>query len=153
MATAVAAVALFCLLYPWAPPWVTSEEIAHHINVMYDSEIALIDAEAWTPGAPVSEPQIFSEILLPQPQRWRELTLGRHSATAYDLAGPDSPKRATLLVIDRRVRGLNVRPPTVPSSTHGRCIGVWQSETQVFALIVEGTVHDYEQIIASQAFA
>src|SRR5262245_12127293 len=153
LATAAAAVALFCLLYPWAPPWVTSEEIAQQINVMYDSEIALIEDEAWTAGAPVSEPPVFSWLLLPQPQRWRELTLGRYPAAAYDLAGPGVPKRATLLVIDRRVRGLDYRPPTVPASTHGRCVGVWQSETQIFALIVEGTVSDYQQIVEQQAIA
>ncbi len=150
---AAAAVALFCALYPWAPEWVSAEAIAQHIYVMYDSEIALIEPDAWTPGAPVSEPPVFDEILLPQPQRWRELMVGRYPATAYDLVGEGAPKRATLLVIDRRVRGLDHAPPEVPADTQGRCIGVWQSETQVFALIVEGTVSDYQRFIRPQAIA
>ncbi len=148
--TAVAAaVALFCLLYPWPPPWVEPDEIAQHINVLYDSEIAYSDD--WSER--VSLPAVLGELSLSS-DREREFTFGRHSATAYNLVSRDPNRQATLVVINRRVRGLDYALPRAPQlSTHGRSIGIWQSETQVFALIVEGTEHDYKQLVEQQAFA
>jgi hypothetical protein len=149
--TAVAAaVALFCMLYPWPPPWVEADEMAQQINMLFDSDFAL--ADGWQSGTHVSLPEVISELSLSS-ERWREVDFG-HPATAYDLIGSDPTRRATLLVIDRRVRGLDYTLPRAPQlSTHGRSIGIWQSETQVFALIVEGTEHDYKQLVEQQAFA
>jgi hypothetical protein len=155
LTTVAAAVALFCMLYPWAPPWVEPQDVAQDIASIYDSDQGLFDPEAWTPGSPVGLPPVLMEVIPRQPQRWREFKVGRYPATAYDLTSPGAAHRATLVVIDRRVRGLDygIPPKTPQFSTQGRHVGIWRSETQVFALIVEGDVGDYQQLVEPLAYA
>jgi hypothetical protein len=154
---AAAACAAFVLLHSWSPTFVTQDEVAQHIHGLYDAEITQSAASEWTAGAPVHELPFFASDQFPQPKRWRELRVGGYAATAYDLPReafgnppPRSLKRATLVVIDRRVRGLGSAPPQDPLFTQGLRIGVWQTETQVFALVVEGSPDDYQLLIGSQ---
>jgi len=149
--TAAAACVAFLLFYPWPPEWTSPEAIAQQIQVLYDSEIQYVEENAWTLGAPVND--VFpTELTLPPPTRYRELTIGRHRAIAYDLSPANelpSAKRATLLAIERRVRGLDQAPPENPLSTQGMYIGVWQSETHVYALVVEGKLEDYQRLVVT----
>jgi hypothetical protein len=161
-AAVAAAAAVACLLYPWPPQHVTPEEIAQQAQMFYDAQIAHAEASAWKPGRPTFDEPVLNGGILPPPQRWREVTLDGYAARAYDLLGEGSferpkggrgsLKRAVLLVIDRRVRGLNDAPPHDPVCTHGRCIGIWQTESQVYALVVEGSLNDYQQLTAQGSY-
>jgi hypothetical protein len=151
IAAAVAAAAAIALvLYPWPPKHVTPEEVAQQVQMLYDAEIAQAQAGDWFKGIPVYDEPVLSLGVVPQPWRWRELTVDGYDGRAYDVS--QGRTRATLVVIDRRVRGLNDAPPHTPIHTHGRCIGVWQSESQVYALVIEGTLDKYQQLVMPGTF-
>jgi hypothetical protein len=162
LSVAAACVAL-CVMYLQRPQLVLAEEIAAQVQAMYDTEVANVDAAEWTMaanGAVAVSEEVSSALGFLHPSyqtvvRSRWLQVGDHEAAAYDLLGvppqqvpPQFPRRVTLLVIDRRVTGLDFAPPSEPINTQGRCVGVWQSDRgHVFALVVEGTEDQYRGVL------
>lgn len=157
LSVAAACLAL-CFMYLQRPRVVSAEEIWGHVQIVYETEVvADIDAAPWSTAADseaASSALDFLHANYRTIHRARWLRVGGYEAVAYDLLGfppqrvpPQLPRRVTLFVIERRVTGLEFTPPLEPFNTQGRCVGVWQSDRHVYALVVEGTEEQYRGVL------
>ena len=157
----VAAVVVLAVYVMNLPRPITADEVVEEIRLVYDQEVVQVrdwnndpksrpDADFAVPVYDLDDGEGFQAM-----SPWREFTFWNSDAVAYNLYGNldpveqqemerrivqgISPRRAVLFVIDRRVYGLPTSPPAVPQGqSFGPVIGVWRSESMIYALAIEG---------------
>jgi hypothetical protein len=158
-----AACAAFWIVHFRHPANVTIDEIAADVESAFVQKLAVSDP-AWSMEES-NEPAFKIPYVIHDGFRTivrsRRLSVGGYHAVAHELMEPfpadlppqlrkQFPKRVTLIVIERRVGGLSYLP-SEPRDTHGRFIGVWQSDRFVYALVVEGTEEQYRAVFRDTA--
>jgi hypothetical protein len=165
LSVAAASLALW-IVYLRQPVNVTVARIENDVDIAYEEGLAQSDPE-WIQEEPDDASLKALGKFIHEDYhtifRSRRLTVGGYRAVAHDLLTiPDNaplqvrqqlPRRVTLIVIERRVAGLDYTPPAEPRNTQGRCLGVWQSERFVYALMVEGTEDQYRGVLRHQVLS
>jgi hypothetical protein len=148
---AVAAILTVVVLVPMGPTGVAEERVVQDIELAYLDRLQGV--EGWRTDHAL--PEGFSPppgVSLGPLRAWQSVRVWGCRGIAYEVANPRPARKAVVLVIQRRVRGLPGAPPISPQSTTlGRCVGVWQSESYVYALIVEGTEPQYRQFVSPRS--
>jgi len=75
-------------------------------------------------------------------KRWGKLEFASRQAEIFDLMKPGAP-RAILIAIPAAKSDLGTTPPRPVSATGGYTIGMWQGQSHVYVLIVEGNEGRY----------
>ena len=87
-------------------------------------------------------------VLTSRPSGFKTLSLpGDPQAVAYDVSF--GTHQATLIVYQGQAAGLDPVPPRAPFNTQGVCVGLWQRNGMLFALVVEGSPANYRQMLHS----
>ena len=97
--------------------------------------------------APADRP-FPDESLLARARGFQLLELpGDRQAVAYDVSHRN--RRATVIVYRALAPELDLVPPQTPFNTQRTCIGLWQRNGLLFALVVEGSPANYRQFLRS----
>lgn len=107
------------------------------------------DSSAWQTDltqAPAGLP-FPQNALMARVKGFKTFAKDRH-AVAYDVSYQN--RRATVIVYSGTAPGLQLVPPRNPSfNSQGVCIGLWQRNGLLFALVVEGSASNYRQFLQS----
>jgi hypothetical protein len=87
-----------------------------------------------------------ADALLAQPKGFKTFP-GDRRAMAYDVSYGNL--KATLIVYQGTAPTLDFVPPRDPFNTQGPCVGLWQRNGLLFALVVEGTPASYRRLLQS----
>lgn len=108
------------------------------------------DSAAWrtdVASAPADHP-FPADALLARVQGFQPLALpGDRHAVAYNVTYRG--QRATVIVYRAAAPGLDLVPPRSPFNTQNVCVGLWQRNGLLFALVVEGSPATYRQLLQS----
>jgi hypothetical protein len=108
------------------------------------------EADQWQTDltqAPVDRP-FPASALLARVKGFQPLSLpGDRHAVAYNVTYHNQP--ATVIVYRATASQLDLVPPRNPFNTQGICIGLWQRDGLLFALVIEGSPTNYRRLLQS----